>query len=333
MTDISNYKVVSDSIGHINSCWQLNYYSTLLPTPHSYFLYTISHPDKYGAPLDLSKDKEARADTEGLTQAQIAIERVIMKVLRKYAIPIEVTDRIRATFKTKLWRMGKTLSKLGGTKHQQQLQKWQEGKDSIWSFTVDHAEAVRQLTKRNRQVEMQLENEVNKRRKIETEVKALKLEARSLHKVTRKQANMIVHLKMGRSEGGRGSSSKTWSEYSRQHRYAKKKALGLDIRAALSFCEGKCYQPISVELENIETHSREIVNVQDGTFLEVRKDSATSDEDRLRFALYIKEKFSLSDEAYHDISLLTKDIPRLYKIKDLAKSSTPVLISCPHQRV
>ncbi len=296
------------------------YYLTVLTIHHSFFLYTVSHPDKYGAPIiDLSKDKEAQADPDGLTQAQIALERVITKVFTKYAIPLEVTDRIRATFKTKLWRMGRTLSKLGGTKRQQQLQKWQEGKDSIWSLSIDPVEAARQLMKRKRHVEVQLEREVNKRHKIESEIKALKLEARSLHKVTRKQADTIVRLKTGRSEGGRGSSTKSWSEYSRQHRCAKKKALGSDIQAALSFCEGKCYQPISVELENVETRSREILTIQDGTFSEVRKDGTATDDDKVRFALYVKDKFSLSDEAYHEISLLTKDIPRLYKIKDLTK--------------
>lgn len=186
-------------------------------------------------------------------------------------------------------------------------------------FTIDPTEALRQLVTRKRQVEVQLENEVNKRHKIENDVKSLKLEARSLQKVTRKQADTIFRLKMGRSEKGRGSSSKSWSEYSRQHRYAKKKTLGLRIQAALSFCEGDCYEPISVELENVETHSREILDVQNGTFLEVRKDCSTSEEDKIHFALYVKDKFSLSDEAYHELSLLTKDIPRLYKIKQLTK--------------
>jgi len=134
-------------------------------------------------------------------------------------------------------------------------------------------------------------------------------------------------LKTGRSEGGHGSSTKSWSEYSQKHHYAKRKALRSNIQAALSFCEGECYQAISIQLENIETHSRDILNVQDGTFSEVKKDSTATDEDRVRFALYVKDKFSLSDEAYHVISLLAKMSLIYTRSKSSQKISMKGLIS------
>lgn len=66
-------------------------------------------PDKYGSPIiDFSKDKEAQADLDA--QTQIA-KCVIVKVFARYAIPLELTNRIRAAFMTKLWRMGRTLPK------------------------------------------------------------------------------------------------------------------------------------------------------------------------------------------------------------------------------
>ena len=64
--------------------------------------------------------------------------------------------------KAKLWRMGKCLSTLGGTKRQKQIQSWKEGKNSIWSLTIDATEASRQMLKRNQQVEEQLCQEVSK---------------------------------------------------------------------------------------------------------------------------------------------------------------------------
>ena len=104
----------------------------------SYFLYSIFHPDRCGAPIiDSLKDKEAEfSSSTSYTEAQIKLERVIVKVFHTYNIPLEITDKIQAAFKSKLWRMGKCLAKLGGTKRQKQIQSWKEGKDSLWSFTI-----------------------------------------------------------------------------------------------------------------------------------------------------------------------------------------------------
>ena len=165
----------------------------------SYFLYTISHPDQYGSPIiDLSNDKEAQIDSKPLlTEAQVKLERVILTVFTTYNVPLEITDKIRAAFKSKLWRMGKCLSKLGGTKRQKQIQSWKDGQDSIYA-----TEASRQMLKCNRQVEEQLRKEVSKCRKIELDNKMLRSEVAMLNSVMKKQADKIVHLRTGHSEGG-----------------------------------------------------------------------------------------------------------------------------------
>lgn len=149
-----------------------------------------------------------------LTHVQTSIECVIVKVFSKYDIPL---DKIRAAFKAKLWQVGKCPSKLGGMKRQQQIQKWKEGKDSVWSLRVDAVEVTHQLLKRKQQVEELLGNEVAKHRRIESQVKDLKSKVKLIKKIARKQANTFVHLRTGRSDGGHSTSSKTWSQYSRQH--------------------------------------------------------------------------------------------------------------------
>ena len=126
----------------------------------SYYLYSISHPDKCGVPvINLSNDPEAAVTLPSPTSVQLAIERVIRKTFTHYSIPLDISDKLRSTFKSKLWRMGKALAKLGGPKRSQQLKKWQEGKDSIWVLSVDEGEVNRQLLTRKRQVEQQLQNE------------------------------------------------------------------------------------------------------------------------------------------------------------------------------
>jgi len=76
----------------------------------------ISHPRKNGTPqLDLSEDVEASVSAESLRRLsprQLALERVIIKNITHYKIPLDMTDSIRTSFKLKLWRMGKLFSKL-----------------------------------------------------------------------------------------------------------------------------------------------------------------------------------------------------------------------------
>ena len=69
----------------------------------------------------------------------------------------------------------------------------------MWNFMVNEVEVNHQLLKRSHQVEVQLAEEVVKRRKFDKEVK-------SLRSSNKKQAKIIVKLKTGKSLNCRGSS-------------------------------------------------------------------------------------------------------------------------------
>ena len=179
----------------------------------------------------------------------------------------------------------------------------------MWNFMVNEVEVNHQLLKRSHQVEVQLAEEVVKRRKFEKEVK-------SLRSSNKKQMKIIVKLKTGKSLKCRGSSRKQWTDYSRQQRHQKKKDLVTGIQAALSFCDD-CFRPCSVELENIDTGDHEVVDVQSGAFSKPALSNGNKD-DRLYSTLYVKDKYSLSNEAYHELSMLSDDLPRSCQIKALA---------------
>ena len=87
------------------------------------------------------------SSAENLTPTQLAYECVISKVFHHYAIPLEISKSIRATFKSKLLLMGRRFSKLGGTKRKQQLLKWENGRESIWNLEVNEVEVNQQLLK------------------------------------------------------------------------------------------------------------------------------------------------------------------------------------------
>ena len=135
-------------------------------SPFSYFLWSISRPGKTGS-YDLSGDSDANVPSGKFTPTELLYERVITKLFKQYEIPIHITDPIRLAIRSKLWRMGKVLSKLGGGQRKKQLDKWKDGPNSSWNFEVSESEVKWQLLKRKHSVETQLEVECTKRRKLE----------------------------------------------------------------------------------------------------------------------------------------------------------------------
>ena len=87
-----------------------------------------------------------------------------------------------------------------------------------------------------------------------------------------KQAKEIVNLKIGCSIKSRGpSSSKRWTDYSRQHQWKKKKGLANSIQTALSFCDSEGFKPCSVEIENIDTGAHKILDINTRSFNESKR--------------------------------------------------------------
>ena len=72
---------------------------------YSYYLYSISHPNRQGVPLfDLSVDETINIDISELPSKQLAVERVITKVFQMLRCNVIITDCIRSLFATKLHR-------------------------------------------------------------------------------------------------------------------------------------------------------------------------------------------------------------------------------------
>lgn len=276
----------------------------------SYYLWSISKPGKNGTPtLDLSKECELLSSSK-FTHTQLAYERVIKTIFKHYAIPLEVSDTIRSAFRAKLWRMGKLFSKQGSKKRKEQLSLWKDGKDAIWNFTVGEVEVNRQLLKRKHAINTVLQEECTKRRKLETEVKILK-------KTTKSQATVIARLKTGRLESCRGSSSKSWYEYSRQQRHNKKKNLAGGIQGALSFCQDEGFKACEVRLKNVDTGNCEMLDIDNLTFSKDAQEN-TDPVNHVSSALYIKDKFSISNQAFHELSIIS-NLPTSTEIKKQTK--------------
>lgn len=263
--------------------------------------------------IDLSDDPEAQIEGETLellTDKQRAIEHVIIKTFFNHSISVNITDKIRATFRSKLWRMGQCLAKLGGSKRHQQVNAW---KDTVWSLIIS-VPGIGQLMHQKRRLQEELRDEVSKRQKLEVEKSSLMKQLQSLDKVSKDQARTIVSLKTGKERSYK--SSRDWSSYSRSHQSVKRKNMITEVKAALSTCDSH-FIPISVDVENVESGKVEKIDLQKGAMVPCKKEG--NGEDQAHSALYVKDQFTLSDFAYRELSQLTPTLPRLHKLKELTK--------------
>ena len=95
----------------------------------------MSHPGTNGVPTitPAPNDEILPSTTKACSASELAIDFVITKVFKHYDIPLHITDNIRTTFKSKLWRMRRSISKLGGTARKAQFNSWKNGKDATWN--------------------------------------------------------------------------------------------------------------------------------------------------------------------------------------------------------
>ena len=132
------------------------------PHFYSYLLYTISRPNKYGKPLqDLS-------NVELSSTSHVLIDKVIKKTFLH--VDFLITEKLRATFKSKLWRMGRALARGGGNQRAKLLEKWKEGDESVWQVEIDGIEYNKKLVGMTRKAEVRLSVEQQKRAKLEAEL-------------------------------------------------------------------------------------------------------------------------------------------------------------------
>lgn len=307
---------------------------------HSYFLYSISHPNKHGEPLvDLSADPKAHVDeAENLSCSSLKVERVIQRTYREYGVKLPITEKIRASFKSKLWRMGQRISKLGSAKRKDLLENWKCGHDSVWQVQVDTVMVNKELVKANQKNEVSLAAETTKYRKLEEQAQAtLKkkvstLEAQlvstqaELKCVSESNDQLSKSNKRLAAVAMQGSHTKkkrrVLSSVSRQQQWVRKKQIYTDIRESLSFLESEGLHASSITLVHDETKDIEILDIAHGTYSKGSDNCAShpgQDDCSLEIVLYVKERFGLSNAAYHELSMVCRRLPRSWKMKDFVQ--------------
>ena len=70
---------------------------------------------------------------------------------------------------------------------------------------------------------------------------------------------------------------------------------------------------------NKDTGKQEVLDLTTGSFSTATHTETMESDNKLKSGLYVKGKFSLPDEGYHELALLSRDLPRIYRLKNLTK--------------
>ncbi len=117
-------------------------------------------------------------------------------------------------------------------------------------------------------------------------------------------------------EKSKGSSLRPWNECSRHQQYNRKKNIANGVKAALSFCSDKGFEPCSIKILNVDTGIHETLQIKKAMFSH-KDNSVKSVGGELHSSLYIKDKFCISDEAFHEICMIPS-LPKSGQVKRLA---------------
>ena len=95
-----------------------------------------------------------------------------------------------------------------------------------------------------------------------------------------------------------------------------------DCQSTLSFLDIYDFVATKVEIYNYDSQSYDVLDLSEGCDIDMNVDNTVLDKndlDELNLMLYVKEKFGVSNQAYHEMSIACKSLPRSWKLKDRVK--------------
>ena len=99
-----------------------------------------------------------------------------------------------------------------------------------------------------------------------------------------------------------------------------KRARSSSCKASLGWLDEESYTPISIQVLNKSTNQVEQIELENvEELLGDTSEVHTNDLNLLDMMLFVKDSYSVSDVAYHEMAQLCKQLPRQYKIKEQIK--------------
>ena len=115
---------------------------------------------------------------------------------------------------------------------------------------------------------------------------------------------------------------KAWTQYTPQYQKKRVQQVAKKVQTALLFTNDEHLRPTKLELTNEQTgdivsidSSGQIVKIAEQTLPKASTSQSVVDQ-----TLYVKERFNLSNEAYHEMAMVNTGIPRLNALLKAAKA-------------
>ena len=89
------------------------------------------------------------------------------------------------------------------------------------------------------------------------------------------------------------------------------------LEHVVSFCQAEGYDVCSVDVKSMDSGELETFDINHQS--KILKEELLSNSKKLCASLLLKDKYSVSHEAYHGLSTVS-DLPNLYQVKKKAKS-------------
>ena len=253
-----------------------------------------------------------------MTDLQLKHHCVIKRLFAEYGITAPVTKNLCDILRCKLWRMGQRLSN-AGAKRSKILEGWKTGEGADWELSIDCIKVNKELSTQVSSYEKKLDQLMQESSELQTQLEGTKQKLKEVQNI---QSQLIKSNKrMSSSLANSGSEPKRKRQdiidLSRQQQWTKKKQLHTNVTQALSFLENDGVCASSITLVHNKTSETEILNLESGVYKKPENTSTISDNPEL--ALFVKDRFGLSDSAYHELCMICEQLPRLCKLKQLSR--------------
>ena len=135
----------------------------------------------------------------------------------------------------------------------------------------------------------------------------------------KKKFKRLCHkvMKMQRKQdGSRGpNKGKKFNEYTKRHQERVRRQLTSDCEGSLSFLGTYDFVATEVKVFNTSTEEYEVFKLIESDNVPRPEEDANL-LDHINLLLYTKDRFGISNQAYHELSMVCKEMPRSYKIKE-----------------
>ena len=271
-------------------------------------MYSISKPNKKGSPTAIHTDSDSSTSR---------LDTVFTKSVAEHShLQVDMNERLRSLVKAKLWRMGQALSRCNSQQKQRLLNKW---KESEWVVSLKPLEIKSSLCKEKARLSEEVARLQTEKKKLEAGVSAVKADAIDMErkvcvleselanekdKVKGLERQVLAERSVNLTSSTSKRKRKSWDDCSSR----QKKRRIEDIKEKIAKVDDDDFEVTEITLRSKTNGETKVVKTPAGHLQEKenRQDALTV----ISQVLYAKDRYGISNTAYHELSMLNPSLPR-----------------------